>query len=539
MLSSLLPRAASKRAFTVVDGEKSMKMRVAFEGVGAALLLFPYYLPFFHPQNHDIYFHGLPVANLVGGLLVNLLGCAILVTGLLAAVQYLAPRARWVLEAIFAGIMLWSMGELAFHVLIDMLYPITYWGHIWERSALAIPTLLGVLACFIPRVSRPVVRATRLALAALALSALWIVPHLMHIALAQPRLQTPATNALAAPAMGTADRRIIWILFDELSYDQTFDHRDADIHLPNFDKLRAGSVSFSNLKPIGYETNRIIPSLFIGNSFKNFRSTVDGRLSFWDESQHHWMEYDSSSTLFGLAQRNGWKTGADGWFNPYCGILAPYLDACYRDVGAFLPTEEYGASEDKSIWANAAAVPNQFLAALISAKESPASEHIQTYWAVMVHTHALIDDPQLRFIFLHLPVPHPPGIYDRQRHVVRAGGNYLDNLVLADDTLGTLMQQINATPSASQTTVIVTSDHSWRIPLWKPADGWSEEEQRVSGGRFDTRPVLLVHFPEQSSGQDVQSPTTEMIEHDLMAEMLCGRIHTREELNAFVSKYGR
>jgi len=516
-----------------------MKLRIVLEGIGAALLLYPYYLPFFHPQNHDLYFHGLPVTNLVGGLLVDLLGSTIVVTSFLVAVRYLQPRARSVLKAIFAGIMLWSGVELAFQVLIDMLYPVVYWGHIWERTAVVLPILLAALAFFVPHVSRPAVRATRVALAAFSLSALWIVPQLIHIALAQPHLQSAAPQSLATPAQGTANRRIVWILFDELSYDQTFDHREAGIRLANFDKLRAGSVSFSNLKPIGYETNRIIPSLFIGNSFKNFRSTVDGRLSYWDESQHRWMDYDSSATLFGLAQRNGWSTGADGWFNPYCGILAPYLNACYRDTGTFLPTEELGASEDKSIWVNAAAVPNQFLLAFTQAKATLTDEHIQTYWAVMAHTRALIENPRLRFVFLHLPVPHPPGIYDRHRHVVRSGGNYLDNLVLADDTLGTLIDEIDSAPSAGQTTVIVTSDHSWRIPLWTPAEGWSEEEQRVSGGRFDTRPVLLVHFPGEMSGQDVQTPMTEMIEHDVMAEMLSGGIHNREDLTAFVARHGR
>jgi len=32
-------------------------------------------------------------------------------------------------------------------------------------------------------------------------------------------------------------------------------------------------------------------------------------------------------------------------------------------------------------------------------------------------------------------LPHPPGIYDREHHMLRSGGSYLDNLVLADDTL--------------------------------------------------------------------------------------------------------
>ena len=75
----------------------------------------------------------------------------------------------------------------------------------------------------------------------------------------------------------------------------------------------------------------------------------------------------------------------------------------------------------------------------------------------MGRTHALIENNQVRFVFLHLPVPHPPGIYDRQRHLLRSGGTYLDNMVLADDSLGELLQEIDATPSASQTTVIVSS----------------------------------------------------------------------------------
>ena len=115
----------------------------------------------------------------------------------------------------------------------------------------------------------------------------------------------------------------------------------------------------------------------------------------------------------------------------------------------------------------------------------------------MGRTHALIENDQVRFVFLHLPVPHPPGIYDRQRHMLRPGGTYLDNMVLADDSLGTLLQEIDATPSASQTTVIVSSDHPG-ASLYGDMLFWSDEEERASGGRFDDRPVLLIHFPGQN-----------------------------------------
>jgi membrane-anchored protein YejM (alkaline phosphatase superfamily) len=206
--------------------------------------------------------------------------------------------------------------------------------------------------------------------------------------------------------------------------------------------------------------------------------------------------------------------------------------------------ESFGASEEKSVLTNAAVLPNVWLAMLTSrsaAIQAATTEeaHIQEYRNGMARTHALIENDQIRFVFLHLIAPHPPGIYDRQHHMLRRGGTYLDNLVLADDTLGALLQQIDATPSASRTTVIVSSDHSWRIPLWRPTPGWSAEEERVSGGRFDDRPVLLIHFPGQNSGDEVNAALPELLEHDIIAEMLRGKINNSEDLAGFLTEHGR
>ena len=158
---------------------------------------------------------------------------------------------------------------------------------------------------------------------------------------------------------------------------------------------------------------------------------------------------------------------------------------------------------------------------------------------MMARTHALIENDQVRFVFLHLPVPHPPGIYDRKRHMLRSGGTYLDNLVLADGTLGLLLQEIYVAPSGSNTTVIVSSDHSWRIPLWRPAEGWSAEEGRASGGLFDDRPVFLIHFPGQNLSNNVNSALPELLEHDIIAGMLLGRISNPEDLAAFLARHDR
>jgi hypothetical protein len=517
-----------------------MKIRIVLEGVGAALLLLlPYYRHFLYPSRFIFYYHPLPVTNLVGGLLVDLLGLSILTTGFLVATEYLPPTIHRILLASFAGLAICGLIEIAYRFLPALNHLIDHWKAVRWQCMIAIPLLSGTLAYFRPRITQPVERALRFALAAFAFSALWIVPELLYFTLVRQPDASAATVNHPAQLHSNSKQRIIWILFDELSYDQTFDHPAPGIQLPNFDRLRAESFLFSNLKPAGFATNRVIPSLFLGQSINQIRSTIDGELWYKDEYQNRWLAYDPNATLFGLAQRNGWSTGVDGWTNPYCRILAPVVDTCYWVPGISLPMEQYGASEEKSALANAVALPNQLLAVLTPWAKTLTDGHLETYRNVMAHTQLLIDDDRIRFVFLHLNVPHPPGIYDRQRHMLRSGGNYLDNLVLSDDTLGALYKEIYASPSASQTTLIISSDHSWRIPLWRNGEGWSDEEERASGGRFDVRPVLLIHFPGQKSGNDVNASLPELLEHDIIAGMLRGQINNPEDLAAFLAQRSR
>jgi len=241
----------------------------------------------------------------------------------------------------------------------------------------------------------------------LAFSAFWIVPRLLHLALVHPLDESAASNHRPTPTVSGSSRRIVWILFDELSYDQTFDHRAFGIELPNFDRLRARSVSFSHLRPAGFYTEQIIPSLFSGRRIDQIRSTVDGDLWYKDPSQNRWLAYDPSITLFAVAQQNGWSSGIDGWYNPYCHILASVLNVCSwepSDVTSFA-MEAFGASEKKSILANAATLPTMLLDKLTNRNAGPANAHIQEYSNVVAHAHALIQDDQVNFVFLHIPAP--------------------------------------------------------------------------------------------------------------------------------------
>jgi hypothetical protein len=509
------------------------------EGIGAALLLlFPLYLPFVVPSNLGLYHLGLPVTNLIGGLLVDLLGVAILATGFLITVQYLPPILQRTLNALFAGLMLWRIVDITIVGLqIDLPIITAYWSTVRRQSCIVLLLLSGIFVIFLPRIAQPAVRTVRLVISGFAFSAVWIVPCLLHLALLRQHIERADFNRPSVFTSSSSNRRIVWILFDELSYHQTFDHPAPGMDLPNFDRLRAESVSLSNLKPSGFYTDRIIPSLFLGRRIDQIRSTFDGDLWYKDESQNRWLAYDPNAMLFALAQRNGWNTGVDGWAIPYCRILAPTLNECSW-TPAILPIEGYGASEEKSVLTNAVLLPAAFLATQAHHGAASRDAHLQGYRNLMMRTQALIEIDRVRLVFLHLNVPHPPGIYDRKNHKLRLGGTYLDNLVLADDTLGVLLKEIYATPSASKTTVIVSSDHSWRIPLWRHDEFWSGEEERASGGRFDDRPVLLIHFPGQNSETDVNSSLPELLEHDIIAGMLLGKIDNSEDLATFLVQHG-
>ena len=164
------------------------------------------------------------------------------------------------------------------------------------------------------------------------------------------------------------------------------------------------------------------------------------------------------------------------------------------------------------------------------------NENLADYQELMAGSRLLLQNDRIHFVFLHLPVPHPPGLYNRATHQLCACGNYIDNLVLADVTLGQLLDQVDRMPDKDRTTVIVSSDHSWRVPLWNQTEFWTPEESQVSQGRFDERPVFMVHFPGQTTDSSVSQAMPELVEHDLIASMLEGKVNSPDTFNTALQK---
>jgi Sulfatase len=499
-----------------------MSSKTIMQGFGAAIaILLLRVWPLISPHHSLIYHSILPVNSLIWGMLISL-GTLTLLAALLFG--YLkksdTPLNTFIWALVAAGLAPALVGNIA----------------AWRQKGLAYlyvevlfyGTLLAALALRwrLPSAYQHAVRGMLVLLLLVGCGMAWVVPELLYLALrTQPRdAQMPVTRARSSNVRETTpgDRgRIVWLLFDELSYEQAFDHRFSGLEMPAFDRIRSESVSFSDLKPAGSDTERALPSFFLGHVVDAIRSNLNGDLLVKLDGQKDWQAFDAQATLFSDAQRLGWTAGLVGWYNPYCRILGETLNYCFWRMGN---GQWNGTSRDQSVLKNATAPFMEMVGSWQSKPGSPQEEkHAADLAAVVSQAKALIRDQSIGFVFIHLPVPHPPGIYDRRTGHERASGTYIDNLALADEVLEELIGTLQTTASAAKTTVIVCSDHSWRVALWRPTPQWSHEEEIASHGHFDPRPVLMIHFPGQTTEHDITQPFDEIRIHDIVARMLRGQ----------------
>jgi hypothetical protein len=499
-----------------------MNFKTLVEGFGAASLLLLFRVwPQLSPHHQVLYHSFLPMQSMVRGVLIDLVVLSLLAALLFWYLQEKETGKRsavWALVvAVFLPVLLTNAAFL-----LQFAFPHVY-SVLLFYGALVAALLLRWLR---PAIYLRAVRGLRLLLVLVGCSVVWMLPELVFQALRaqQSDARVPVLRA-SLPSMRQAmpegSGRIVWLLFDELSYEQAFDHRFPGLSMPAFDQLKSESTSFSDLQPAGDDTERVIPSFFLGHVVDGIHSDLNGRASVRLAGGNGWQLFDPHATLFADAQRLGWTTGVVGWYNPYCRILAGTLDYCFWRMGN---GQWNGTTPDKSAIQNAM-VPliNQLHEWEHKPSFAQEEKHAADLAALIPQAEALIRDERIGFVFIHLSVPHPPGIYDRNPPHERPTGTYIDNLALADRTLAELMGVIHATPLAGKTTVIVCSDHSWRLRLWRPTPQWSKEEEVASQNRFDPRPVLLIHSPGQSTERDVTAPFDDVRIHDIIEGMLRGQ----------------
>jgi len=362
--------------------------------------------------------------------------------------------------------------------------------------------------------------------AALALFALASIVQLLWVAAWKPAPNRIAADWASSPQPPRQHPVLVWIVFDELSYDQLFQHRAAGLALPNFDALRSQSTLFTNTQSIGIHTVKVIPSILTGSLIDGIRYTYRNRLWVHHSDDSGRKIIDGAGSVFGDAVQSGWRTAAVGWYNPYCSLYAPDIQNCYwtdHDM------QDGPMSQSATLTANIASPLQQLAVELVSPARADRDlcnydlrlRH-QTQIDLQQHALQLLRTDQADFVFLHLSLPHSPNTWSRAQNgfTSQCGSSYLDNLALADRVLGQLLAVLQSSPRWSQTTLIVQGDHGWRTMIWRGLPAWTAEDEHASRGVFDARPALIIHQPGQSQPQTVSTPWPLVQIHSVVEQLL-------------------
>ena len=508
-----------------------MKTRPWLQGGGVAMLyLLPPLAEFLSPARRNFYHQLLPVTTLTRGLLID-----VLVLGLLGGIAFTlldcaAPRLKQILWLAVFFATAWIVSRdistsMSNRMLRgDLLQAMPYIPAVVLAAALS-------LLLFTPGVYRYLVRIASVILAAGGIALLLaVIPRLVLACFSRvPREQASFTRPVSNPGH-PGELHIVWILFDELSYRQAFEHPQPGIVLPAFARVAAESVTFSQLTPIGDQTQRVIPSLFLGQPVADVEGDANGNMLLRHSPDAPWQHFDQNASVFAAAKRQGWGTGVAGWYNPYCRILNDVLDSCYWTFSQSVAGELFSAlSSRQSSWQNARdGLPLAARIELMRHKGPHNQVLREDYENILRAGDALIDDPSIRLAFIHMPVPHPPGLMRNPSG--EHDFDYLGNLVLADQAMAQFLNSLAASPAANDTVLIVSSDHSWRSLLWRGAGAWTKAEERATnGGFFDQRPVLMVRFPQQTRGEQIDRPESAMVVHRLLLDLIAGKVRTPED----------
>ena len=361
------------------------------------------------------------------------------------------------------------------------------------------------------------------------------------------------TIATAAPKS-----RVLWIILDELSYRQLYEHRYPGLELPEFDRLASTSTVFTNVKPAGLFTQAVIPALIMGIPDENIGGLNHDihvpysgyPLSIRNGITHRWQRFDPQDTVFHDALADGYHTAVVGFYNPYCRILPGVLDRCYWN-GAVGFVDDIPAadsiSQNLKLFLKVMLAPRLKLLhvmAELSGDDDSRQVHQQVYLDTAREADSILDDRSITFAMLHLPIPHPYGIYDRIQHKLSTSTtSYIDNLALTDLFLTHLREKLQANGTWDKTTLVIMGDHSWRVTYppgrgfgWSSVPNWTKEETIASDGKkFDPRPGYLVKLAGDSTPASIATPFDAARTRTLLDHLLDGSITTTPQLVAWAS----
>jgi len=382
----------------------------------------------------------------------------------------------------------------------------------------AVGGALAVAAAIALRFRRSVVRVAFVAVTILAPLVLVNAAQLAYAALTAdaPRSDFGHQGGGAPVAVGSGGPRLVWIVFDELDYRLSFPDRPASIALPELDRLRSEAFFATHAHEAGASTLRSLPSLLLGLPVAAARPGPEGLAVTLgspipgeeEVPQGPAFDFATAPGFFSEVAARGLGTAVVGLYHPYCRTFGELLRRCHWEP--FVPA---GSLRSPGGFADTLASQAYKALPVLAYR----GEHIASIRRTLAAATEWVADPNLDVVFLHLPIPHSPHVYDQRRgRMTRFNfrkGAYYEQLVLTDRSFGRLRRAMEAVGIWERTSVLVTSDHGWRFA-------------EKHGTRRDPRVPFLLKLAGHSEPVRYDHPFPGWLAKDLLLAVVDGKVRT-------------
>jgi hypothetical protein len=422
----------------------------------------------------------------------------------------------------------------------------SFYGVLGERNIIIFRlAVIGLLLVFLLRTRRRALLYLRKVAFILApLFFIFLVQGLWTYYGPASRRLGPGHAAGLLPA-SRSGARVIWIIFDELDSRLLFENRPARIHTPHFNALREHSLFADHVKSPARNTISAIPSLLLAKRIpQDDDIDLDIRpVAVRFDGCSQFTTFRSQPNIFRRVRALGINTAVSGWYHPYCRMFRNDLSACASAVGA--ETSVAILQEllrDRPIYAKAAYLTNW------QARQLPFNQRL--HWIspmpgqaaylrqilinklefVLQNGERMLQDRKLQFVFLHIPSPHPPGIWNTRKDTFTTSNqaNYADNLELADMILGRIRRILEETGDWDRATILVSSDHPYRPDHWLVNGEVPPSPEMIRLTQMQWQPYIpfFLKLPGQRTGSIYHRKFNSVLSADLLLDTLEDKIQT-------------
>ena len=355
---------------------------------------------------------------------------------------------------------------------------------------------------------------------------------------------------------GRTSRRVLWLIFDELDLRLAFTDRPTSLELPVFDQLRQESIFAQNAYPPGTDTETSIPALINGQLVSRINRTTPNELMLTLQSNKQVVGWSTQPNVFSRAREINLNSGLVGWYHPYCRIIGNSLTECSWEAASLLVqrnsqiSDLIAHSNQVSLLRTMTSVARSLLlhelVRIVFPGEDPSiwRQHIvEEFKSIHQKSLEAAVDPALHLIFIHYPIPHPPGLYNRslKEFSFSSQSGYLDNLALADRVLRELRDEMEKAQLWDSTTVLISSDHSLRADLWRQHPFWdpsfTNEDPIVRNSTLEGRVPFILKLAGESEGLIYEPAFNTVLSQGLLLAVLSGEVSRNQEVINWLDRH--